>query len=741
MAIKTIDDIYIDGKNRAWGGYIYSLSYDPNFGESPSEVVVEVTNESGVFDIDKEDLRVTGSPVVIKIGTKITFYGYPMDYQIEDSPSGKTLRVSYWDESVPYLDRKVVKLKTRGLITENYENTIVVGVERVRNQPITSTVSASVFANITGVDLRLQVTDVDYTFPDLLTKISSFVATQPILDAAAQAFRRDYSGRLREVLSAWCNDLGLGFYWEDRRLNFIDLKNPANLSAVEAYASSIRNANNIQSRSYGYSLKDTFTKGTEIFFGKDGEILQEASDKNKTTRYSFNNIRIKNIPGTPTLYSANGIWQGETEALFLKRVKAAYYGVPSFLLSLIRDRPTAGSSLAGVCDAVEITANTSLVSQVSANTGFYTRRADCRWWAVRMNPEENKGFEQLFNAYYAYAQFYGRFFWKKLPTVERAQSIFGQEGKFYDEWIGIKDVDIFKQYLEPLVKFIPDYDTLSLRGWIEQTGDKTTVAPSGPFEAPREGFFIMETQPEWKPKDNDYALDLGQYIIIEGSDSDTNYYDEVSVTIDGQSKTVRVPIFYFGKIDKRDIPDTTTIVLPKEDPRVFSAQNTGNIAFSSSISPKIEYTTYTPPPTGNVNFYDFSSDGLGEEQVLGVSAFYFKQLLATRAAFDLAAANVISSTNRSQMEPFYSDSLTVPNIDLAGGVKISASMGLVSMSVSIGANGVQTLYRFGTENMKLRNSDVFYRYYYDSAKKKLEQRPVSNIVIRLGAAREGFSKK
>jgi len=737
MAIKKIDDIFIDGKNRAWGGYIYSLSYDPNFGESPSEVIVEVTNESGIFDIDKSDLRVTGSPVVIKIGTKITFYGYPMDYQIEESPSGKTLRVSYWDESVPYLDRKVVKLRTRGLITtETYPNTIVVGTERARNQPITSTVSVAVFSNDTGQNINLQVTDVDYTFPELLSQISSFISKMPSLDAASTAFRRDYAGKLREVLSSWCNDLGLGFYWENRKLNFLDLKNPANLSAIEAYAASIRDANNIQSRSYGYSLKDTFTKASEVFFGKDGEVLQDAPDKNITTNYSFNNVRIKAIPGSPTIYSKDGIWQGEEEQLFLKRVKAAYYGVPSFLLGLIRDKPTTNSALAGICDTDEVTTNTSLVAQISLNTAFYNRRTDCRWWRIKMSGKESKDFEQLFNTYYAYAQFYARFFWKKLPTVERAQSIFGQEGKFYDEWLGIKDVDIFKKYLEPIAKFIPNYDNLSLRGWIEQSGETVDSAPSGPFEAPRNGFLLMETQPKWTPEDNNYALNLNSYIIIEGNDTDTNFYENVTVG----ANSVRVPIFYFGKIDKSDIPDTTTIVLPSENPRRFSAQKAGNITFHGGIAKKLEYTKYEPPPTANVNFYDFSSDSLSEEQVIGASALYYNNLNVTASAFDLASRDIINSTRRSQTEPFYTDSLTVPNIDLAGNVTLSMSSGLTSMSVSIGANGIQTQYRFGTENMKLRNSDVFYRYYYDSSKKKLEQRPIPSITIRLGSARKSFGK-
>lgn len=724
MAIKKIDDIYIDGRNRAWGGYIYSLNYDLSFGEAPSEVVVEVTNESGSFDIDKRDLSSIGSPSTIRIGSNITFYGYPMEFSIENSPSGKTLRVSYWDESIAYLDKQVVKLKTRGESSESYVNTIIIGAERTRNAPLSQGVFDLVYSDEGFEDNTLLVPDVDYTFGDLLGAISSYVDAIPELDASASSYRRDYSGKLREVLSAWCNDLGFGFYWENRKLNFVDLRNPANLSSVESYANSIFSLNNVGSRNYGYSIKDTFTKGVEVFFGKDGEVLPNIGET-KERLYSFNNIRLRNV--TSSFYS--NMFQGESESQFINRIKAAYYGPSAFLVNLMAQKPVNSSALEGFASVSdEIDGSSATIESVTNGTSVYTNRSSYKWKKVTMGV--SAPFENAFKMYESYAKFIGRFFWKKFPTLERAQTIFGQEGRFYDEWIGIKDVDIFKDYLEPLSKHIDNYDSLSLRGWIEGTGELTSAAPSdGNFTVAREGYLIMETQPEWSPKDNDLTLDMGRYVIIEGSDSDANFNE-------GTGKD-RKPAFYFGFADSVE-SKSDNVKFPSESPLKVRAQNNGSVAFTAEgNSPRIMYTSYSPPVSANVGFYDFSSTTLSEEQVLGASAFYYDDEEESLSAFNKAASDLILSVNKSQTEPFYSDTLTIPNINLEG-ASPSIGLGLLSLSISISSNGVQSVYKFGTEKMKIRNSDIFYRYYYDSARKKIETREVWVSSIRKGSANRSY---
>jgi hypothetical protein len=740
MAIKKIDNITVDGKNMAWGGYIYSLNYEIGFGESPSEVVVEVVNKSGVYDIKKTDLRTTGAPVLIQIGKKIKFYGYPMDYQIDESPSGKTLRISYWDESISYLDKKVVKLKTRALENEVYQNTIIVGSERVNNIPVSLSMSNSIISYSVGATfilkspLDLKVTDVDYTFPELLAKINSFIEKIPVLDSASSSYRRDYSGKLRDVLSAWCNDLGLGFYWENRKINFIDLKNPANLTSVEAVVASIKAKNNIQSTNSSYSIKDTFTKATEVFFGKDGEIIPEAPEDKTAKTYTFNNIKMKSLPGiNPQFYSKNGIWQGEEETVFLNRVRSAYYGVNAFLINLLTDKPVNSSVLYKFCATQEVTSDTALIQRVSNNTSYYDRRQDCKWWKVTLNPNEKTDFEQIYNMYASFAKFFGRFFYFKLPTLQRARMLFGQEGRYYDEWTPLTDVDIFGDDVANVSKYIEKYDELTLRGWITQSGETISKAPSGSFDAPRQGYLIINKDPKWEPEDNNFELSLGDYYIIEGADGNNDF--SATTTVNGNP--VRVPSFYVGKVDKGATPVTKSIVMPSLNPlRLSATMGAGGLGLAELVkdrtTKRIQYTSYNPPETANVNFYDFSSQGLSEEQVLGASAFYYNNLSLTKNNFTKAANDLILSVNKSQKDAFYSELVLVPNIDLVED-NLSIGKGLLSVSVSFSSNGIQTSYKFGTEKMRLRNSDVFYKYYYNAAKRKIELNEVDNATIRLGA--------
>lgn len=717
MAIKKIDNIYIDGKNRAWGGYIHSVSYRPSFGEAPSEVTVEMVNESGIYDIDKNDLTLVGSPSLIKLGSKISFYCYPIEYQIEESPSGNTLRVEYIDDSGTLLDKNVVKLKTRGLPSESYPNTIVVGQERARNATLSESLNKQLGTQVNNI----MVSDVDYTFPELLSRISIYINTAPSLDNAATNYRKDYSGRLREVLSAWCNDFGLGFYWENKKLNFIDLRNPANLSAVEAYAESIKKLNNIESNSYGYSLRDTFSRGIEVFFGKDGEPapIESPESQRPPKEYLFNNIRLEDNTRSFDIKGIN-IDAGSTN--FNDRFKSAYYGLSFFIVQSLISKT---NDLKGCFDTAK--PNDATIDEVAKDTPFYDKRRSYDWLAVKL-ANKSIDLELVFSRYEAYAKFYGRFYKFRISTQERAKKIFNQEGRFYNEWTPLSQVDIFSPYLTPLSPYIRDYQTLSLRGFIENSGE--TVGDRPRNYNGTEGYLILDVKPEWRPENAGTSLDLNQYVIVEG-DPDKPFFS---------TGTDKSPIFYVGRDKAGDgLVDLKNINLPSISPvSVSSTEEAGGISLSVSAIPKIEYTLYNSPPSINVNYYDLSSATLSEDQVLGASALYHKNLSLNQSSFSLAARDLVLTTNINQTAPFYSSSISVPNIDLAGGVPVSMGLGLLGISIAIGANGVNTEYKFGTENMKVRNPDVFYRYVYDTAKKKQELIPIPSVTISRGSANRKF---
>ena len=727
MAIKHIDDIYIDGRNRAFGGYIYSISYDANFGEQPSTLVVEVANESGIYDISKADLNLTGAANLIKIGSKITLYMYPITYSLKKSPSGKLLRIEYVDESISYLDKKVVKLKTRGLEAESYANTIVVGIERINAEPVNPTVADQVFAddqeNAATNAALLQVTDVEYKFSDLLTKISAFTGVSPTLDDAAENYYRDYSGKLREVLSAWCNDLGLGFYWENRKLNFIDLRNPATLSAVELYASQVKNANNILESDETYSLRDTFCRGSEVFFGKDGQILDNTTSADgEPVNYAFNNLKLEDV-------FINSLNFKSTNALFIEQYKACYYGINPFLALILSDislnNPT-NNPMRDVFTWTPVT-DTDIKIAITANTKLAPSYTNYNWYRVVANPTKDLGV--TFSKLQAYAKFYGRFYFYRMSTEERAKLVFGSDVKFYKDKTPLTKVTEIATLLQPLAENITNFNTVCIRGFINGDPNDSALVPDSPAfiegSSPSgDGYVIKEIEPVWTPRDAS-SLDFGQMVIIEGRDSDSLYKDT-----DGS------PMFYFGIVQSIPIGTfRTSIQRPVISTVYETVQSFPRVNFSlGGYADKIEYTSYTPPKTANVNYYDLNQSSLSEEQVLGSSAYYFNDLDTTREAFDNAVTDLVKSTLFDQTDPFFSLSLNIANIDLAG-PSLSLGRGLQGFSVSFGENGVSTNYSFGNEKMRLRNPDVFYRYSYDPALKRQVENQVGHIYIRRGGAR------
>jgi hypothetical protein len=231
-------------------------------------------------------------------------------------------------------------------------------------------------------------------------------------------------------------------------------------------------------------------------------------------------------------------------------------------------------------------------------------------------------------------------------------------------------------------------------------------------------------------------LDLGKYALIEGGDQDANF----SYIEETTGNNLRLPIFYFGvELGEFNRNKALTLQTPSEDPITMGGHQMGGMFLvNGGIVDKVEYTKYSPPESANVNYYEFSSNLLNEDDVLGASAYYYKNNASNSTGFTNAANNLIQSTRISQKEPFFSSTITVPNIDLAGTVPISLGSGLLGINITVGSDGVQTIYRFGNEKMKIRNTDIFFKYYYDSARKRQEKQEISSIVIRKGAAKRVY---
>jgi len=747
MAIKQLDNVKIDGINQAFGGYIYSVQYDANYGEQPSTLRVTVTNETGIFNISPDSLYTIGTPVQIDIGTKITLYMYPMEYIIEESPKGKFLQIDYVDESIVYLDKQIIKLKSRGVDNEKaYENTIVIGFESIINSALTNSTSQlfDSSALLSYYD-PLKVPDVVYSFPQLLEKMrgQNILGGTVTLDKAAQNYYQSYCGRLREVLSAWCNDLALGFYWENRKLNFVDLNNPANLSAVVTLANNARNTNGVATASTRYSIKDSFTRAIDGQFNKDGELLPDSPPS--TTNFIMNYLDLS--PTGPTPLKAKHL--GLTEpAVFENRVKAAYYGEEAFLLySLAVNGVALGTSnpsdYMGTLFNVR-TLNTSIggsdrvvVNRVLSGSKYQPIIDNYDWYAVGCY--FGGDFQNLYNKYKAYATALGKFFYIKMPGQTAADVLTGaltSDFETYTEDTLLSNVKILSEVIAPLSSEIAGYSTMTLGDFIENNPlpiDGQTLV--GQTSLPPAVYVIKAVKPIWKPQDNFVDKNdgvqnnpasagtvgfFGNTILVEGSSAD--FSGSHTATVGGVEKTLTYSVFYFGTNTKSNINGDgyaelfSAILPPKTNP--FTVRVTNSQALKiTNFAPKLQFENYIPPKTANVNYYDLTRLNITEQQILGASYFYYGNYqtnILNRGNFDTVFNDLSKITSVDQPGPFFSATYTIPNIDMTIPT-LSIGQGFQGFSISISDNGIRTSYILGTEKMRVRNPDVFIRYTYDNA--------------------------
>ena len=126
MAIHSIDKVTIDGKNRAFGGFIYAVDFEVGVLDQPSKVVITLVNDNGVYV--EPELSVV-KPYRIKIGNILDGKFYAIERRAQKSSGGRTLEVTFYDGSI-ILDRLWVGLLQRmGGVDTSVPGLIIVGTE------------------------------------------------------------------------------------------------------------------------------------------------------------------------------------------------------------------------------------------------------------------------------------------------------------------------------------------------------------------------------------------------------------------------------------------------------------------------------------------------------------------------------------------------------------------------------------------------------------------------------------
>lgn len=319
--IHKTDQLLINGTNQIYNGYIYNVDYQPSFGQNPSYCTINLISEDGNYSITSGDLQVI-TPDTIQLGTGIVLNMYPVEFYKPQSSQGKYLEIKYVDTS-NILDKKIVVLNGR----QGNDGTANLPINPLPATSGSGNASSLVYKNDKFIGscylpvgkelLKLgetpwQVLDVVYTFPDLCDAIDAngIVIAQDSLNLIAnssQYYATSYIGSLRNVLAQWCTDLGYGFYWENNQLHFIDLRTPLILDTSQ-YDSLLQ-----QSMSERVSIEDTVGRVACAFYGQD--YHQDTVPFSQDTSLSFRVVSLFNV----------GYTQDQ-----INSVTAAYYGEDFF---------------------------------------------------------------------------------------------------------------------------------------------------------------------------------------------------------------------------------------------------------------------------------------------------------------------------------------------------------------------------------------------------------------------------
>jgi hypothetical protein len=295
-------------KGNFYGGLPYSVSWDFNDGESPSKLKISVVNDKGKYGTPSLSFQ-TDETIQLD---NFTFRGYLISFNLNSSVNQKTLDLEYVDKSID-LEKYFVVLYTKNAdkFASEFEpqrtNLIIVGKPyHPCDKNMDSTLSFTNEIKVIDVDwcdpcpfmppdkykeacnperANFEIFPVYYTFNELIREVKrtlkGFTIEEP--PSPDKFIKRDYEGSLKSVLSSWCEELGLAYYFDPVRntLKFVDRsKRPIQIPRfTDTTVADMIDLNTSE------SIENTFSRGYIATYSKAGE------DKS----YDCNNERIVTV--------------------------------------------------------------------------------------------------------------------------------------------------------------------------------------------------------------------------------------------------------------------------------------------------------------------------------------------------------------------------------------------------------------------------------------------------------------
>lgn len=283
---------------------VYSVNWDFNDSASPSSLRIGLISEDGYYNYNNLNSKLNESRYKTKFNITIgafSFQGYFTDFTIEKTPEQKLLWLEFVDIGAD-LDRWYVGLHARhgdnGIY--NSDRLIICGKEY---SPCDSNLDSNVAYKATNgvavdpcdpcptmppdkykvscnnVNAYFNIWETWYTFNELILKLQTIFKNSAgeisvSIDNANlnNTFRSQHVGKLKDVLSAWCSDLGLSYYWDpiSSKLVFVDRKKVLSIPEYDVLSKD----SNIIDLKYGNTAKSTFSRGFLGFFSKEGNVHQ-----------------------------------------------------------------------------------------------------------------------------------------------------------------------------------------------------------------------------------------------------------------------------------------------------------------------------------------------------------------------------------------------------------------------------------------------------------------------------------
>jgi hypothetical protein len=285
MRVIPVDQV--DGD--FYGGYPYRVSWSFNGESQPSTLTVDVVNENGTYSTPSLSLN---SIKTVGLGG-FTFNGFLVGYSLNTSAEQKTLSLEYVDQSI-LLDKYWVGLKD---IHPEATNVILVGKQY---HPCDVNMDSSIdyeeeesrlidpcdpcpFSPVDkykeACDPRLkdiETFETYYTFSDLINRVRSTLSNITLNYDASNLYmyKAQHVGNLRSVLSSWCSDLGLSFFWDPTADELIFNSRASFGENAPVSYSTIKDDPDAVEVNYKENILNTFSQGFMGRFERPGKFVK-----------------------------------------------------------------------------------------------------------------------------------------------------------------------------------------------------------------------------------------------------------------------------------------------------------------------------------------------------------------------------------------------------------------------------------------------------------------------------------